>query len=107
MSWLWQMLYTAEVPPVSSAVVMNCPVPWSDGNANGPLHVLVPSCLHREFSSFPSVKRHWLNTYMQVEEKYTRMQILCMHRLKWRKDLAAIQGKAATFARLLGVSHRY
>ncbi len=43
---------------------------------------------------------------MQVEEKYTRMQILCMHRPRWRKDLIASQQKPATFARLLGVSHR-
>ena len=42
----------------------------------------------------------------QVDEKYTRMQILCMHRQRWRKDLTAIQKKPATFARLLGVSHR-
>ena len=46
-------------------------------------------------------------TFMQIEEKYTRMQILCMHRQRWRKDLTAIQKKPATFARLLGVSHRY
>ena len=43
---------------------------------------------------------------LQVEEKYTRMQILCMHRQRWRKDLTAFQKKPATFARLLGVSHR-
>lgn len=47
-----------------------------------------------------------LSSMQKVEEKYTRMQILCMHRPRWRKDLIASQRKPATFARLLGVSHR-
>ncbi|KAL0041747.1 hypothetical protein WJX79_003202 [Trebouxia sp. C0005] len=47
-----------------------------------------------------------LSNMQKVEEKYTRMQILCMHRPRWRKDLIASQQKPATFARLLGVSHR-
>ncbi|KAL3131036.1 hypothetical protein ABBQ38_000355 [Trebouxia sp. C0009 RCD-2024] len=46
-----------------------------------------------------------LSNMKKVEEKYTRMQILCMHRQRWRKDLTAIQNKPATLARLLGVSH--
>ena len=44
--------------------------------------------------------------HLQVEEKYMRMQILCMHKPRWRRDLIASQHKPATFARLLGVSHR-
>ncbi|DBB02686.1 TPA: hypothetical protein ACH3X3_011644 [Trebouxia sp. C0006] len=47
-----------------------------------------------------------LSNMQKVEEKYTRMQILCMHRPRWRKDFIASQQKSATFARLLGVSHR-
>ncbi|DBA83725.1 TPA: hypothetical protein ACH3X1_006259 [Trebouxia sp. C0004] len=47
-----------------------------------------------------------LSNMQKVEEKYARMQILCMHRPRWHKDLTASQQKPATFARLLGVSHR-
>lgn len=43
---------------------------------------------------------------MQVEGKYMRMQILCMHKPRWRRDLIAFQHKPATLARLLGISHR-
>lgn len=47
-----------------------------------------------------------LSDMKKVEEKYTRMQILCMHKPRWRKDLISSQQKPATFARLLGVSHK-